>query len=92
MTDNEHSQGRNEDKSRAPVGLIIAGVILVAVTIFIAQNTEDIEIQYLTLTGSLPLWILLVIFMILGFLLGQSILWLRRRRKRRRDEEAHRLD
>jgi uncharacterized integral membrane protein len=71
------------DGTRASAGLIIAGLIVIAVAIFVAQNTESIEFEFLVFTFSMPLWLVLVIVFALGAVVGQGVMWLRRRRKRR---------
>ena len=73
---------------RAAVWLIIAGIIVVAVAIFISQNADDVAVQFLWFTGEVPLWLLIVIALVAGAILGQVGLYLRRRRKRRKDAEA----
>lgn len=72
-------------QQRAPIGLIIAGVIVILIAIFVAQNTEDIQFDFLVFSFTLPLWLVLVIVFVLGALAGQGGLWYRRRRKARRD-------
>lgn len=82
-----------EDQFDAPAGrrvsawLVIAGLIVVAVAIFIAQNGDDVPIQFLWFTGEVPLWLLIVISLVAGAILGQVGLYLRRRRKRHREAE-----
>ena len=81
----EDSDGvrQTDDQSRAPIGLIIAGIIVIAVAIFVGQNTDEVEVQFLFFKGTLPLFLVIVIGMVLGALLWQGILWYRRRRQRR---------
>lgn len=72
-----------DEQQRAPVALIVAGVIVVAIAIFVAQNTEDIQFEFLVFNFTAPLWLVLVIVFALGALAGQGLMWVRRRRKRR---------
>ena len=74
---------QTDDQSRAPIGLIVAGIIVIVVAIFIGQNTDEVEVQFLFFSGSLPLFLVIVIGMVLGAILWQGILWYRRRRQRR---------
>lgn len=72
-----------DGQQKAPVALIIAGVIVIAIAIFVAQNTEEIGFDFLMFTFNAPLWLVLVIVFALGALAGQGFVWVRRRRKRR---------
>jgi uncharacterized integral membrane protein len=51
------------------VGLIIAAVILVALLIFIAQNSASVAVRYLGVDGHVPLAIALMLSAIAGVLL-----------------------
>ncbi|MGI9666167.1 MAG: lipopolysaccharide assembly protein LapA domain-containing protein [Acidimicrobiia bacterium] len=83
MSDSDNLQASDDRGAKAPIGLVIAGLIVIAVAIFVSQNTDEVEIQFLVFSGSVPLWFLIVIFVVLGMVLGQALAWLRRRRKRR---------
>lgn len=82
MTEHEQSQGHREERSRVPVWLIIAGIILVFAAIFVLQNTESITMEFLMFEHSMPLWVMLVIFFVLGFVLAEIWGYMRRRRRR----------
>ena len=51
------------------VGLIAAAVVLVALVIFIAQNSASVEVHFLGLQGQVPLAIALVLSAVAGILL-----------------------
>ena len=72
-------------QQKAPVALIVAGIIVIATAIFVAQNTEEIRFEFLVFDFNAPLWLVLVIVFALGALAGQGLMWVRRRRKRRVD-------
>jgi uncharacterized integral membrane protein len=81
----------DEDKSELPaedatkkrsVVLVVAGLIVVAVAVFIAQNSEAIPIQFLTFEGSVRLWLLIVVAMTLGAILAWVGAMVLRRRRR----------
>lgn len=82
VTDNEHGVVEEESGARQSAWLVIAGIIVIAVAIFIAQNAEDVPIQFLFFEGSVPLWLIIVTSLVLGAILGQVFFYLRRRRKR----------
>jgi len=83
LTDNEHGAVEEESGARQSAWLVIAGIIVIAVAIFIAQNAEDVPIQFLFFEGSVPLWLIIVTALVLGAILGQVFFYLRRRRKRK---------
>ena len=82
MGDNDRVE---QQQSRAQTGLIISGVIIVLVAIFIAQNAESTLFKFLVLEFNAPLWLVLVIVFALGAVVGQGLMWMRRRAKRRKD-------
>ena len=82
MGDNDRVE---QQQTRAQTGLIISGVIIVLVAIFIAQNAESIPFTFLVLDFEAPLWLVLVIVFALGAVVGQGLMWMRRRAKRRKD-------
>lgn len=86
MTDNEHGVVEEESGARQAAWLVIAGIIVIAVAIFVAQNAEDVPIQFLFFKGSVPLWLLIVTALVLGAILGQVFFYLRRRKKRKESE------
>lgn len=87
VTDNEYEVVEEESGARQSAWLVIAGIIIIAVAIFIAQNAEDVPIQFLFFEGLVPLWLIIVTTLVLGAILGQVFFYLRRRKKRK-DEEG----
>jgi len=80
VADNE--RGIEDSASKVPGALIIAGIIVIAVAIFVAQNTEDVNFEFLWFNFEWPLWLVLVLVFVLGAFVGQGLMWLRRRRRR----------
>jgi len=69
--------------------LIVAGVLIVVILLFILQNGDRTQIQFLFLDGLYPLWTLLVVGAALGFAAGWLVSAARARRRlerRTRDE------
>jgi uncharacterized integral membrane protein len=60
--------------------IIVTAVIIAAVVAFILQNRQDIPVDFLFLTVTMSLWLLIVVFLVLGALLG--FMWQRRRASR----------
>ena len=85
MTIEPSDQSEPQQSRRVSIWLVVAGIIVVAVAIFIGQNGDDVSISFLWFSGDIPLWLLIVLALIAGAILGQVGLYLRRRR-RRRDE------
>ena len=72
--------------NRKIVGLIVAIIIAIVAAVFIFQNTEDTNVEFLFLSGRAPLYVVIIISMVLGALLTLIVLGVRRRRRRRRVE------
>ncbi len=72
--------------NRRILGLIIAALVVAIATIFIFQNTDETNVEFLFLSGRAPLYVVIVISMVLGSLLTLVALGLRRRKRRRRSE------
>ncbi len=69
------------------VALVALGILLLLLIIFIAQNTQDVEIQFLAWEGSTPLAVALLAASVAGIFISViagslRILQLRRRVKR----------
>jgi uncharacterized integral membrane protein len=66
---------------------IIIGVAVVLLLIFIFQNNFRVTFSFLFFDFTLPAWVMLVITLVAGFLIGllTSTLLRRRRRQERRD-------
>ena len=87
MTDDERTYESVRPSRRQAIWLGIAGVIVVAVAIFVGQNGEEVSVSFLWFSGEVPLWLLIVVALVLGAILGQVGLYLRRRSKRRAQPE-----
>lgn len=81
MADDDRGIQDIDASTKVPVTLIVAGLIVIGFAIFVAQNTEDTQFEFLTFNFTWPLWLVLVIVFVLGALAGQGLLWLRRRRR-----------
>jgi len=69
---------------RIGIGIIIAVIVMVVLGIFVYQNRDTVEIQFLFLGVDLPLWAVIGIFILLGALLGWVWSWIMRRRAGKR--------
>jgi uncharacterized integral membrane protein len=63
-------KGDGEDKTGVPVGLIVGAIIAILAVIFIAQNGRKTNISFLAWDFNSPLWVVLVIVVGVGYLLG----------------------
>ncbi|MCE3550607.1 LapA family protein [Pseudonocardia sp. RS11V-5] len=59
-------RGRRRITARAVVALVVAVLALV----FVLQNRDPVGVYLLTLTLSAPLWLLLVVMIAVGLLIG----------------------
>jgi uncharacterized integral membrane protein len=83
MADDAGSGQEQEEESRSPIWLIVAGIAAAIFAIFIASNTQDTEVKFWWLDTSLPLWSVIIIAVALGVVIGWSLgAWRRRRRTR----------
>jgi len=69
-------------KFEVPVRALAAGGALLAVLVFIVQNRDEAETNFLFIHGTQPLWFVIVISVLLGALLGQAVGMLRHRQKK----------
>jgi uncharacterized integral membrane protein len=71
------------DKRRA-TRMLVAGIIIVVAVVFMSQNNDKVELNFLMFSISTRLWVGLLITLLLGALLGQvaESLWDRRKRRR----------
>lgn len=62
--------------------LVIAIVALLAAVVFVVQNGNRVETDFLFFSGRQRLWVVILVSMVLGALLGQAAgILFRRRRK-----------
>jgi uncharacterized integral membrane protein len=82
--DGDTQPGDREYKdSGMSAGLIIAGIVAIAALIFILQNSEQQEVNFLFFSATVPLSVVIIISMVLGAILGWFFAYMRRRKKRR---------
>jgi uncharacterized integral membrane protein len=65
--------------------LIVAGLALLAVVIFIAQNNNRVRTEFLLFSFRPRLWVVIVVSVLLGVLLGQAVGLIRRRSRKKGD-------
>jgi uncharacterized integral membrane protein len=70
------------DKRRA-VRLLVAGIAIVVAVLFMAQNNQRVELEFLMFSIGTRLWVGMLVTLLLGALLGQAVeaLWARRKRR-----------
>ncbi len=70
------------DKRRA-ARFAVAGVAILVAVLFMAQNNDRVELNFLVFEVSTRLWVGLLATLVLGALLGQGVgaLWARRKRR-----------
>jgi uncharacterized integral membrane protein len=74
------------DKRRA-TRMLVAGIIIVVAVVFMSQNNDKVELNFLMISTSTRLWVGLLFTLLLGAILGQvaESLWDRRKRRRAGD-------
>lgn len=80
MSDEIESRAREVSKGRG--GIVVAAIVVAALVVFVAQNTDDVKVTWLFFDGTGPLWIVIVVAAVAGALLSEvlGLLWRRRRR------------
>jgi uncharacterized integral membrane protein len=73
--------------TRRIIRLVVAALAIVVAIVFMAQNNERVELNFLGFEVTTRLWVGLLVALVLGALLGQALeaLWERRKRRARRD-------
>jgi len=66
-------------------GAIISLIVGVAALIFIFQNSEQQQVNFLFFSAMVPLSVVIILSMLLGAILGWFFGYMRRRRRRRQD-------
>lgn len=76
--------GSGGGDTRRAVRLGVAAVAVVLAVVFMVQNNDRVELNFLMLEMSTRLWVGLLVTLLLGGLLGQAVgaLWTRRRARR----------
>ena len=87
---NDGSGGWVERREGPSTKLIVAGVIVVLLVVFLLQNAETAKIRFLFLDGTYPLWLLLVVGAMLGFVAGWLVAAARGRRRFERHAKGER--
>jgi uncharacterized integral membrane protein len=66
--------------------IIIALLLGILLLIFIVQNADDTEVTWIVTDSKTPLWVVIFVSAIAGYLIGQLIeAGIKRRRRNRRD-------
>jgi len=76
----------NKINDKIGIGMIVSALILVGLVVFIVQNLEEVEVEFLFLSFAFPLWLVAVIFLALGVVLGWIWRWMSRRRQKSRNQ------
>ena len=62
--------GKDTNGSDGRTKLIVAGVIIVLLLVFVAQNTESAHVNFLVFDADVSLWFVIVVCAALGFVAG----------------------
>jgi uncharacterized integral membrane protein len=79
----EFRDGKSLEGPQRDIGprVVVAMMALVAAVIFVVQNRNRVETKFLFIEGNPRLWVVIVVSLALGVILGQAgALFIRRRR------------
>ena len=76
------ANGNSSRNRGVGVGLILTVVLLVLALVFVLQNREKASIHLLWISASMGVWLVILIALVLGFLIGWGSQYVGRRRKR----------
>jgi len=62
--------GSDGGRSGLTPGRIIAGVLVVLILLFAALNSQSVRVHWLVTTTTTPLFVVILVFALLGLLLG----------------------
>lgn len=82
LDDSATVSGAKKKDRDVPVRIVVAVIALALAIVFVVQNRDEVETNFLFVHGTQPLWFLILINLLLGALLGQAIGMLRRRSKK----------
>ena len=76
----EQTQPVEEGGGVLSVRLVLGALAAAALALFIFQNTDDAKVDFLWMSGSIPLFLLLLITVALTLILATVATWMLRRR------------
>jgi uncharacterized integral membrane protein len=78
-------------KSRLGIGAIASLIGVAFLVVFILQNTQSVDLDFLAWTFTWPLWLLIIVAALLGALVwfGLGVVRRHRRRVRRRENRRN---
>ncbi len=79
----DDSEIRTEPERRSRAGLLALVLVVVALVVFVVQNTADVEVTWLVFDASAPLWFVIVVSAVAGALLSEIAAFAVRRSRRR---------
>lgn len=82
MAENDQDQGIAGDERKAPWGLIVTAIIAILVLIFAFSNRETADFNFAGLGVEMPEWLLFLILVFIGVIIGWALSAIRRARKR----------
>jgi uncharacterized integral membrane protein len=64
--------------------IIVAAVLAVVLLIFVVQNDEDVKVSWVVFSRRGPVWAVILVSAVIGYLIGQLIEFGVKRRRRER--------
>jgi uncharacterized integral membrane protein len=83
-------RGWRETREGPSGKLIVAGVLVVLLLLFVLQNTDEADVDFLFFSGSYPLWVMALVVAVLAFAAGWLVGRTRMKRKLMRGTDPER--
>jgi uncharacterized integral membrane protein len=84
---NDRDQGwqeLQEQRRKISPAIVVAAILAILLIVFILQNADDTDVTWIVTDSSTPLWVVIFVSAVLGYLFGQLIeIGVRRRRRHR---------
>lgn len=79
-------RGTGQDRRGGSLGFVVGLALGVPATIFALSNLESVQVEFLGWTASTPLWVVIILSLLSGALIGCAVLlaWQARRRHTRK--------
>ena len=80
MEDQVEDQAVVSSEGGIPFRLIVGAAVAILLGVFVFQNTHEVEVHFLWMDGTPPLFLMLLVTLVSGVVLTGIVTWYRHRR------------